>query len=363
LVEYTVYVIHRQFFIGVYEMSLSSFLQNKQVKKRFKQEFKTSSIRNKPPLLVPPKTHRFSLVGTAFDYLVRFYLQMIYPKAKKRNLIAEETLELARLGIEETLENDSLHLSTIPALSILFMSKNVVCELTGIEENLYEIQERMADINYPSERPLFPFLFKEYRLVKSIGSAYLRQMDDIIKQSKDCLQRNISKKTFKIKELAKCCLQLAQIDPILRAGRANPWLGVTDNNDIDDLCCLFKEFKKQKWIYGHKHVLLNPTFGSASQLVGGADADLILDNVLVDIKCTKKASFDRFVLNQLLGYYILSRISSIDNAPNNHRIKYISVYFARFGKLYQANAEEILPEENLSHVVKWFTELASKHKE
>jgi hypothetical protein len=35
---------------------------------------------------------------------------------------------------------------------------------------------------------------------------------------------------------------------------------------------------------------LNPDFGFASKLVGGADADIVLDSTLIDIKTVKAAT-------------------------------------------------------------------------
>lgn len=39
-----------------------------------------------------------------------------------------------------------------------------------------------------------------------------------------------------------------------------------------------------------KGCILNPAFGEAAALVGGADADLMIDNTLIDLKTTKKTA-------------------------------------------------------------------------
>ena len=51
-------------------------------------------------------------------------------------------------------------------------------------------------------------------------------------------------------------------------------------------------------------VALNPTF-VGSRYVGGADADLILDRRLIEIKTTTHARLDKSWLLQLLGYVFL----------------------------------------------------------
>ena len=54
-------------------------------------------------------------------------------------------------------------------------------------------------------------------------------------------------------------------------------------------------------------LLLNPVFKEASLLVGGADADLISGDTLVDFKTTKSNSMATGNLDELFGYYLLAR--------------------------------------------------------
>ena len=65
-------------------MSLTSFLKNKDVKDKFTKAFPMPSISLSGELLAPPKTTHYPLVGTAFDYLIRFYLKRINPHAKQK---------------------------------------------------------------------------------------------------------------------------------------------------------------------------------------------------------------------------------------------------------------------------------------
>lgn len=63
-------------------MSLTSFLNIKEVKEKFLEEFpKLFTFRVKTPLLAPPLTNNYQLVGTAFDYLLRFYIKLLNPNA------------------------------------------------------------------------------------------------------------------------------------------------------------------------------------------------------------------------------------------------------------------------------------------
>jgi len=71
-------------------MSLTSFIKyNQDVRTRFRQEFKKPKFAVKRDLLAPPLTKRYSLVGTAFDYLMRFYLKRLNPNAVMAGWVAE----------------------------------------------------------------------------------------------------------------------------------------------------------------------------------------------------------------------------------------------------------------------------------
>jgi len=74
-------------------MSLTSFLNNRNVKEKFKQEFPKPGFSVKREILAPPLTSHYTLVGTAFDYLMRFYLKYLNPRAITRKWVAEESLE------------------------------------------------------------------------------------------------------------------------------------------------------------------------------------------------------------------------------------------------------------------------------
>ena len=83
----------------------------------------------------------------------------------------------------------------------------------------------------------------------------------------------------------------------------------------------------------NRRVLLNPTFGPASFVVGGADADLIVGDLLIDVKTTKQATVRADYLDQLLGYFLLARRArrSDKKFPSVRRL---GLYFARRGFLW-----------------------------
>jgi hypothetical protein len=159
-------------------------------------------------------------------------------------------------------------------------------------------------------------------------------------------------------DLIRSTLQLAKLDAFLRARKIDPNLDVIEQADIEDVKALinlvdFSQFTSQGV------VLLNPTFGLISQKIGGADADFVVDDLLVDIKTTKKFELARYDFNQLMGYYILSKIDEIDGAPRGHEIKRLGIYFARYAYLFVFNVADVVNPATFPQFLEWFQERAA----
>jgi hypothetical protein len=119
-----------------------------------------------------------------------------------------------------------------------------------------------------------------------------------------------------------CCLLLAYFEqffralfppdssPLFRALVASKkpdevWRRVCTPVLLQDLHELSSRFYKRWEKAFAKPVTLNPTF-EGSTLVGGADADIIVDGALIDFKASRQARpVDREHLWQLLGYVLL----------------------------------------------------------
>jgi hypothetical protein len=102
--------------------------------------------------------------------------------------------------------------------------------------------------------------------------------------------------------------------------------------DVEDLLSMMEIVPFDLLLPGNT-VLLNPTFEESSQLVGGADADLISGNLLVEFKVTKKGEMNVKDLDQLLGYFLLARHHRRANV-NFPEIKRAALYFCRHGHLW-----------------------------
>ena len=274
-------------------MSLTSFLGIKEVKRVFSRVFSLPPFTAKPPMMAPPVTTNYGMVGTAFDYLMRFYLEKINPKTITHRWVAEEAVNLSQTIFPDHFEK---------ANELLENAKKV---------------------------------YLDYR-----NSGVLT--DDLIISS----------------------VHLAQLDPIFRAAVLDPNMGSVENGDIEDLKNLINAMDPA--IFTAKKIcILNPTFGEGSHLVSGADGDFLIDKTLVDIKTTKNLQLKPDHFYQLIGYYILSEIGGIDNAPSGLKIEKVGIYFSRHGFLYTLPIKPIIEQVNFPKFVDWFKKLAEMvfHKE
>ena len=152
---------------------------------------------------------------------------------------------------------------------------------------------------------------------------------------------------------------LSKLDVIFRAGYIVEDIEFINNKDVEDLR-KFLSLVDSELFKTNKVCILNPTFGEGSKLVGGADADLVVDDMLIDVKTVKKLTFSRKYLDQLIGYYALYKIGGIDGMPIQNEINKLGVYFSRYGYLYWYDLDDIIDENRFPEFIKWFKKRAGK---
>lgn len=151
---------------------------------------------------------------------------------------------------------------------------------------------------------------------------------------------------------------MAYLDVALRVGPDRiDWKGLAkpDKRDIADLRVLLA-LAEGSTFKGSKVCLLNPTFGMASIMVGGADADLLIDDCLIDVKNTKDPHLDARDFLQLIGYYLLNGYAGMSciGKPAGYPINWLAIYFSRYGFLWKFPVEEVLPSKAAPETARWF---------
>lgn len=66
-------------------MSLTTLITEPEVRAQLKKMIRRPGFDGERKLLAPPLTKHYSLVGTAFDYIFRFYLKRVNPLAVERS--------------------------------------------------------------------------------------------------------------------------------------------------------------------------------------------------------------------------------------------------------------------------------------
>ncbi len=284
-------------------MSLTAFVALPEVKQRLIQEFQTPLLGCRGPLRVPPRSKSYSLIGTAFDYLLRFWLLTINPTAEVKPWVAGSAVKLLS-GME------------------LLTKSGAVVEVSGLDVS-------------PSAKRAAVRILKES---KQIYETYLKNgnMTD---------------------EVVRAAVHLAQLDPIYRAGYVDPNLGTVEQVVIDELKELFS-FVEPNVFRAKEFCALNPVFGEASVEVGGADADMVVDDMLIDVKTTKSGKLDVSQFHQLVGYYILTQIGGV-NGNRSRQINQLAVYYSRYGELLTFPVIVLL-NARFPQLVKWLRDKMKK---
>jgi hypothetical protein len=274
-------------------MSLTSFLKNDgELRILIDETFEKPQLSIEAPRLAEPQTANYALIGTAFDYVLRFRLERYYDGVESRPWVAHQGLAIAEMT---DMDAD-----------------------TATGESLQELLTNAEELH------------KEY--------LETGEMTD---------------------ELLAATLDLARLDWIYRSMQVSDEFGQADEGDINDLRRLLEILPEDEFL-NSETVFLNPTFGSASELVSGADADLVLDNTLVDIKTVKEAKLKAEYWRQLIGYAILADISS-DELDDMPQFTQVGIYFSRHGVLWTTPSSRIYEHEKYEQFKRWFEERAEEH--
>jgi hypothetical protein len=179
----------------------------------------------------------------------------------------------------------------------------------------------------------------------------------IVETAKDCVRSYLKSKRYAKpgRELIRAAVDLAQLDLVYRIGL----LDLQPINDamVEDIGNMLALVRPEEF-RAKRTCVLNPTFGAASELVGGADGDLVFDGTLIDIKVNKNLEMGRDIFNQLVGYYCLSCSGGIDGCRG--KITCVAVYFARFGILHRLPVDSFVEASRLPAHLKWFKATANR---
>ncbi|RQG90881.1 hypothetical protein [Natrarchaeobius chitinivorans] len=139
-----------------------------------------------------------------------------------------------------------------------------------------------------------------------------------------------------------------------------------EDDVVSELQDLFHLFREQDTLLGDS-VILSPDFGQRSFILEG-HGDFIVDQTLIDVKTTEDPAFKPEYWRQLLAYYVLNDIhrelvaAEVDSRSADvpyPDLTSVGVYFARFGELQTIDVDEYLqPRDEYERFRAWFVDRA-----
>jgi hypothetical protein len=251
-----------------------------------------------PPVLTPhtSSTDRH-LIGIAFDYAVRIELERASGRMDRMKWIAEGAIDNLRSN-----------------------------EFSGLPD-----VRRIID-----------------RVVARISNAHVFVRKHFVRRKRDDAW---------MLRLCRHTLKLARMDFLARGGTPDDTLFAVDEDAAcQEVAALLAHAPISQWATATP-LLLNPTFGEASSRLGGADADIIAGNELIDLKVTKDANVERRMANQVLIYMML-----IDEVRSQGlafpEIQHLAIYFARHRQIWRRPATPIRAHPAYESTKAWLFENA-----
>lgn len=285
-------------------MSLTSLVRYKTpVRERMALDFPRPKLSLQAKLQVPSLATNRPMIGTAFDYLLRFHLQRNHNFSVSFPWVAE-----------------SAHgkISEYGDAGILLVSGHRLLPSGQIRDSMARYIRRARRL-----------------LTQFIAGAPVTA------------------------DLARAAMNLAHCDVFYRAHKIDERFGKPSVAQIDELLRLIEAVDWSQ-LRAERICLLNPRFGEGSTFIGGADADLLLDDTLIDVKTTASLRIRVEDWRQLIGYAALNEHFPIGGGSDPMPLRRIGFYFSRFGYLASWPIAELVDMNRFAAFAAWLRAYAHK---
>ena len=274
-------------------MSLTNFIKLPDVTARLKEAFPLPTVKLDGPMLAKPRTRRHMMIGSAFNYLLKFYIEMNHG-LPRRYWIAEIPFCITQADME-------------------------------VEPKFCPAEREPHITEYPESVAHLEDARRNYRSYREHGT--LR--DGLIHSA----------------------IRLAQIDSLYRA-HMPPKHPSIDRDDVEDLRRLL-DVAVDTGYFTRGRITTNQNFAMSLSPVGGADADLFMDGLIVDIKTTMTLKLTRRHYNSVIGYYILDMLAN----QGKSKFEGVGIYYSRYGILHIVKKKEFA-DGMTKEFLDWFVERA-----
>jgi hypothetical protein len=263
-------------------MSMTSIIaENHDFRAAVKAGTKRPKVPKPGPNYIQPASKRHGLVGTAFDYLIGYILEH-----RNRGMVKKSGAPIA------------------------IRSYCILRDLARSDDQRRKVQD-----------------------VEALIINHMRNADDFI-ASGDLTR-----------EMIASTLQVANLDQIYRAGiLPRQLIKKAYEADIDDINRMYRAVPLERFT-ATKEAFTGPDFGQSSRLIGGADADFIIDGALIDTKTSMKLAIPLSMWCQVVGYYLLNRVERLKGHAF-YDVDRIGFYFARHGQFLEIDIEQAIDDPN-----------------
>ncbi|MEM8937517.1 MAG: hypothetical protein AAGC77_14055 [Pseudomonadota bacterium] len=268
-------------------MSLTSFVKTPRIREAFDRygtKERTPSAFKKREMLVPGSGGPEGLAGAAFDYLARIHIARILRNSKITVHQGEWISEIAQAHLDPNI-------------------KNGMSYLNGASDEWHKhLNEAHAEAHaYMS------------------GSGSLKWFTVLVQY-------------------------MARADLFVRTTMGPEWNFDASGGVARELLAMMRFFDPVEIFAPKQSVFLNPTFALGGE-VGGADADLIIDDRLIELKTNRTLSLTKTTLLQLAGYSALNEMGGIVLNDGTYKKSFISVgvYYARHNAFIEIPMGELFP--------------------
>jgi hypothetical protein len=300
-------------------MTLTDFVKQPHVRTRLAECQPKLSRKIDGPLHVPSKSYRYGLIGTAFDYLLRFEIGR-----RDKNVVESPWIACHVASGQSILRIASMK-DDVRAYCESHADFDVD-ELRDQSENLPLTKRKGATAHIEITDPYEVYFYRAVRKVIEEAQADIKEY-----------RANCRPSRGEMKQAAFHAIRLAKIDVIARCPKPtlDPTFEQAERYDIDELVELL-DIVPWADILRDVPIMLNPVLGS-SELVIGADADLIVGGCLIDIKTTEEKYMRAEWFNQLLCYFMLARFHQ-RTGELLPVIDSVGFYFSRHATLWRQDA-------------------------
>ncbi|MSQ60068.1 MAG: hypothetical protein EXR36_10610 [Betaproteobacteria bacterium] len=126
----------------------------------------------------------------------------------------------------------------------------------------------------------------------------------------------------------------------------------TDDCCLNDVAAIFAMMDREAF-RARQRCLLRPAFRCENP-VALNQPYFVIDDMLIDVKCTARKGLDRRDVDQLLRYYALSKIEGLADQRHGGEINRLAIYYARFGQLFVIDVRKDFPPDRVTKFLEWF---------